>query len=165
MESISDAQAARDALAAAEASRAGLVQDVRAPRGHYLIAAVGWAMFIALFGFFWANENELTTTQWLVVISVCCPGALLDAWDRRRFQQLNGVRVLEFGHGSREFRDRVLPLWLAIVLSYGLALFGAYHAADSNSWGLLVLVAAAGGCVRGLANRQWMRYYREELGA
>lgn len=158
-------EAAAAGLRAAEASQDGLVRDIRTPRGHYVITALSYAGVIGCWAIYWPMiDGGFTAARVVVVAALVLMGTVAEVYKKRRFMELNGMQLHEFAYGSRRFRDGVLPLWIGRVLGYGLGIVGAIQAAEANRWGLVILIAVAGGCVVALMNRQWLQVYRAGQG-
>ena len=150
--------AAAEALAVAEASRAGLVRDLRLPRGHHAATVLFWSLFIAALAIQWpSGDDHSDAARWMAVVMLFVAAGIA-SWQIRRFKAVNGVSL----QALTWRRGRTLKATTAGVVTTLTAVISAIIADGAGDWWLVALLAFVGGSARALVSWWWTRLYRAE---
>lgn len=134
----------------AEASRAALARDIRAPSWFFTSIGAAIATQIATTAVGLAAPSPWTLAALAAGIAVLVAVAGVQL---ARFRQLNGIWL---GGLSRV----VLGFETLTSVAYGVAAGGAILAAFYTQWWLVISWSIIGGVAYALSGRRWLRAYR-----
>jgi hypothetical protein len=148
-----ESQDAAAALAAADASRAGLAGRIETPSWFFTSMAVAVAVQIGTAAYGLGAER-----LWVVIAGAVAFLAVAGV-QLARFRARNGVWL--GGFASRVVFGSGNVASAAYAVSAAAAIWAGYE----QLWGLVALWACLGGAAYALAGRRWMRAYRADPAA
>jgi hypothetical protein len=144
---------AATALAAAEASRAGLAEGVVLPS--WFATSIGGAV-AAQIGTTAVGLGEGTPAAWSALVAGLAVFVVVGAVQLARFRRRNGVWL-----GGLVGRF-VLGTGTLASSSYAVALGAAIWAAFAGQWLLVAVASLLGGAAYAVGGRRWLAAYRAE---